>query len=96
MRVPDQVRLGYTCRSADTNNSARSEERWKQAQDGGKVQEHNKKKGKRLTITLIIFPEDGKRYSFQNAVFFRSIRQWTKSKNLILPSAICRHQNPLK
>jgi hypothetical protein len=47
--------------------------------------------------TDIILLEDGKRSSFRNAVFFlENTERWTKSKNMILPSAIHHRQNPLE
>jgi hypothetical protein len=39
----------------------------------------------------IILPEDGKRSSFK-MFCFRNVRWWTRSKNIIFPSAIHHHQ----
>jgi hypothetical protein len=41
-------------------------------------------------------PQDGNRSGFRNVVFFRSIRRWTKSKNMIPPTTMHHRQNPLE
>jgi hypothetical protein len=45
---------------------------------------------------IIILPEERSRSRFQNVVFLRNIRGWTKSKNMIISSAIQHCQNPLQ
>jgi hypothetical protein len=52
-------------------------------------------KGNRVGA-FIILSEDGNRSSFGNIMFCRNIRRWTKSKNMILPSATHRGQNLLE
>jgi hypothetical protein len=54
----------------------------------GLAHETNSSRNPDRVGAAIILHEDGNGASFRNVVFLRNIRQWTKSKNKILSSAI--------
>jgi hypothetical protein len=51
---------------------------------------------KKVTFQPKISPEKGKRYSLRNLVFLQDIRQWTKSINSVILSALHRSQSHLE
>jgi hypothetical protein len=53
-------------------------------------------KGPNRVGATIILPEEGNRSRTRNVVILRKIRRWTKSKNMILSSAIHYCQNRLE